>query len=466
MSVQEAQTPSLRGQKIIWPSSATELGRKLEQNSYDAVKNPKGIIDLGSSVNELMLDDLSGWTKRDAKKSRLRDALGYGDAQGSPNLPQTAAEFLNEHFRVRHPLTNDNVLAATDTHTLLDTLIHNIADEGDTILVPTPSHVIFAHTVCAKNGVHVVEVPCDDIPEDWFWGHPAHDDTPVQPSALVKRLEAAIEVESSQKHKVRGVFLCNPANPLGRCYAAHVLLLVSQLCVKHEIYLIVDETYAMSAGDRFSSVLSLGLGMDSANIHVLWGMSDDLGLDNPGAAFLTTYSKQIYHAMRSLISMPGWTSSFSTTVAGKLLADAKYLRNHYLPSFRRRLNKRRKFVEEALEFHKVPYEKPEAGFFVFVDLSEWMKLNFQKHGKEGCTAFLEYMMDQRVYLEPGETFCSKRPGWFRLGFGGEKETFKLGLQRLLHCLRLLDGKEHTDRFAQAPKINFPPSKGMSHFSLA
>ncbi|KAK1955845.1 aminotransferase class I and II [Colletotrichum sublineola] len=464
MSAQNELTPSLQDQRSIASSSVTDFGLKLEQNSFHAIKNPKGIIDLGSTANELMLDDLSGWTKKNVKKSQLRETLGYEHRQGPASVTKAAAEFINEHFRVRLPLADDNVLAANDTYILLDILIHNLADEGDTILIPTPSSGISSHDAWAKNAVHVVEVPCNDIPEERLWGPPPPEDAPIQIPELVKRLEAAVEVELSQKRKVRAIFLANPNNPLGPCYAAHVLLQVSQLCVKHEIHLIVDETYAMSAGDRFSSILSLDLNMGVTTVHVLWGMSKDLGFGSLGAAFLATYNRRIYDVMRSS-SDSSWVSSSSATVAAKLLSDSKYIRNHYLPALRRRLNKRRKSLEEALDGYDIPYDKSEAGFFVSVDLSKWLELSPPKHDKESTMAFLEYMMEQRVFLEPSETFCSKQPGWYRLGFGGEKETFKLGLQRLLHCLRRLDGKPYTEPFALPTELYFPPSKGMAHFSM-
>ncbi|KAK2000328.1 aminotransferase class I and II [Colletotrichum falcatum] len=462
MSAQNAL--SLEDQRSIRPSCETHFGRKMKQNPYDAVKNPTGVIDMGSAVNELMLDDLSGWMKKNVKESRLRDALGYGNKQGSASLPMAAARFINEHFRVRLPLTSDNVLAGNDTEALLDTLMHSIAEEGDAILIPTPSCGISAGGIWAKSGIHVVEVPCDDIAEERFWGPPPQEDALIQTPELVKRLEAAIDVELSQQRKVGAIFLANPDNPLGRCYAAHMLLQVSQLCAKHEIHLIVDETHAMSSGDRFSSILSLGLGMNDTRVHVLWGMSKDFGLGRLGAAFLATYNKQIYDTMTSL-GTPEWMSSFSAKVLEKLLSDAKYLRNHYLPLFRRRLNKRRNLVEEVLEDHGIPYGKAEAGFFIFVDLSSWADLSNRKHGGEGCSALLEHMMTQRVFLEPGETFCAKRPGLFRLSFGGEKEPSKLGLRRLLYCLRKIDGKEYTDPFALAKGLYFSMPKGAAHISM-
>lgn len=50
-----------------------DLSKRLESNPYDATSNPKGIIDLGSAVNEIMLEDLACWTKRNVKKSQLKE---------------------------------------------------------------------------------------------------------------------------------------------------------------------------------------------------------------------------------------------------------------------------------------------------------------------------------------------------------------------------------------------------------
>ncbi|KAK7456820.1 aminotransferase class I and II [Colletotrichum acutatum] len=398
MSVDAALPPSQRGQKIAGARSdlMADLSQRLESNPYDATSNPKGIIDLGSAVNEIMLEDLACWTKRNVKKSQLKESLGYGDAQISQDLPKAAAAFMNEHFRVRLPLTADNILAANGVTTLLDALTYNITDAGDAVLLATPSYGTFANDVWTRNGVRVVEVPCDDIPEERFWGEPPRENGPVPIPELVVRLENAIQVELSQKRKVGGF----------RPRWAQDWL----------------------PGDVQQGDIRYHAGVEA---------NDSI----------------------STISTFGWVSALSASTAAKLLSDAKYLRNQYLPQFRRRLIKRRTFVEEELEKYDIPHVKAEAGFFVFVNLSEWVDLLLEKHGKQGDLKFLEYLMKYRVYLEPGQAFFSNRSGWFRLNFGGEKETFKLGLQRLFQCLRLLDGKDHFDPTIGLPGIYHPPPKG-------
>lgn len=73
---------------------------------------------------------------------------------------------MNEFFKCRVPLSPSNILAANGATTLLDSVTFNIADEGDAILLPTPSYGMFAHDLTTRNGVRLIQVSCDDIPGD------------------------------------------------------------------------------------------------------------------------------------------------------------------------------------------------------------------------------------------------------------------------------------------------------------
>lgn len=81
--------------------------------------------------------------------------------------------------------------------------------------------------------------------------------------------------------------LCNPHNPLGRCYSKKMLEDCAKFCQSRGIHLISDEVFALSSFKSpdlpdvpdFTSVLSLdpkSLGCDPERIHVIWSMSKDL----------------------------------------------------------------------------------------------------------------------------------------------------------------------------------------------
>lgn len=225
--------------------------------------------------------------------------LKYNDTQCAPALPAAAAEFMNEHFHPRVLLTASNVLAGNGVTALLDTLFFNIADEGDVVLVPTPSYGMFMHDVTTRNGLHLAGVPCDDITEARFRQHVR----PGRPQPeLIGRLELAVAEQRRLGRRVAALLIANPENPLGRCYTAEILWYLVGFCHEQGLHLVVDEIFALSGGDNFTSILSLPLNTrDSlSNVHVLWGMSKDFGLGGCRVGFLATYNERLYQTMRTL----------------------------------------------------------------------------------------------------------------------------------------------------------------------
>ncbi|GJD00758.1 1-aminocyclopropane-1-carboxylate synthase-like protein [Colletotrichum higginsianum] len=359
--------------------------------------------------------------------------LQYNDTQGSANLLQSVAGFMNWYFRCRKPLVQDNVLIANGVTTLLNSLAFNIADEGSAVLMPTPSYGMFSHDVVTRNSLHLVPVPCDDIVEERFR---CRQGAPGSPRTLGDT--------QSNGSRTAAVLLANPENPLGRCYDQEVLLEVSRFCEENRMHLVVDEIYAATAFSRHHSMLGLDLGSNAENVHVLWGMSKDFGCGGLRLGFLATYNAKLHAAMRTL-SMFGWVSAWSAAVASAILDDRRFLQNTYFPTLERRLDTRRKQVLARLTQLDVPFVAPEAGFFVFVDLSRWLdKDAAQTRRGSAELELLSRLMAHRVFLEPGQAFFSARPGWFRLNFGNDDETVNLGLRKLAAFLQSVTFRESID----------------------
>lgn len=98
----------------------------------------------------------------------------------------------------------------------------------------------------------------------------------------VAKYEKALLQAQKEGVKVKAFLLCNPHNPLGKCYPADTLKALMGFCEKYNLHLISDEIYALSVfpteGEQrtpFTSVLSFdpkGL-LNPDRIHVLYGMS-------------------------------------------------------------------------------------------------------------------------------------------------------------------------------------------------
>lgn len=196
--------------------------------------------------------------------------LSYNDTQQSPELPAAAASFLNHFFHPRVPLAPNNILAGNGLTSLLDTLFFNLADEGNVILVPTPSYGMFFHDLTTRNGLHVCPVPCDDITKARFRQHVRPGRPPPE---LFKRLSEAADAQRKLGREVKAVLIANPENPLACCYSQGMLRWIVKWCEQEGLHLVVDEVYALSGGDIFNSVLTLELGEMRENVHVLYGMA-------------------------------------------------------------------------------------------------------------------------------------------------------------------------------------------------
>lgn len=115
---------------------------------------------------------------------------------------------------------------------------------------------------------------------------------------LAASLQAVYDF-SADKSRIKAVLLCNPHNPLSRCYPRKVLLEVMEFCQEHGLHLIVDEIYALTdlnvgvgvsrkekCGAKFVSALELteplvpsgAVKVDPSRVHVVWSASKLFGM--------------------------------------------------------------------------------------------------------------------------------------------------------------------------------------------
>jgi len=181
---------------------------------------------------------------------------------------------------------------------LLDMLPFAVCDSGEGIMYATPNYGMFRHDIETRNGIEIVEVPCEE-PFDQFSANNADE--------LILKFEAALEGASQRGIRVRAILLCNPSNPLVRYYSAVTLTRLARFCAQHQLHLICDEIYAMSTFpnnglDDFTSVLSINTDtiVNNRNIHVLYGVSKDLGFGGLRLGFLITRNDVLKEACLQL----------------------------------------------------------------------------------------------------------------------------------------------------------------------
>lgn len=69
-----------------------------------------------------------------------------------------------------------------------------------------------------------------------------------------------------------------------------------------------------------------------------------------------------------------------------------------------------------------------AGFFVYIDLSQYLPKDDSLSGQEQEFALAQKLLDNGLFLHPGEEHC-KDLGWFRLVYSHDEDFLREGLRR-------------------------------------
>jgi xeroderma pigmentosum group C-complementing protein len=181
------------------------------------------------------------------------------------------AKLITTYFHPASPITSDNIVFTSGVTSLNAICALSLTDPGDGILLGQPIYGSFNGDFCVPSGCQLIYTS--------FQG-----DDPFSPSAVLRYEETFLKARDESGVSIRALLICNPHNPLGRCYPRETLEALLQFCEKYHIHIISDEVYALSvyqeesSTNGFISVLSIkpaDIGVNPARIHVLYGMSKD-----------------------------------------------------------------------------------------------------------------------------------------------------------------------------------------------
>lgn len=206
------------------------------------------------------------------------------------------ARLITTYFHPASPITLDNILFTSGVTSLNAICALCLTDPNDGILLGQPIYGSF-------NGDFSVPSSCQLIYTSFQGGDP------FSPGAVIRYEEAFLKARDESGVSVRALLICNPHNPLGRCYPRETLEALLQFCQKYQIHLISDEVYALSvyeeesSTDGFISVLSIepaDIGVNPALIHVLYGMSKDFAAAGLRLGCLISQNQRFLQAALSI----------------------------------------------------------------------------------------------------------------------------------------------------------------------
>ncbi|CAJ2500694.1 Uu.00g035470.m01.CDS01 [Anthostomella pinea] len=392
--------------------------------TYDPDTNPDGLISFGLAENKLVDRELQEFARHVTIPAQ---AFSYAySSGGGPELPAAMARHLNEYFSPFKPLDGSEISISGTATAMHEIIGWAVGEPGDCILTSRPVYGRFELDFGNKAELNVGYADTD--PDSSF------------DSSVVQKFEEALAGASKAGRVIRALLIVNPNNPLGRCYPRDTLVALMKFCQKHSIHFISDEVYGCSVYNSshptlppFTSALSIdpaGI-IDTDLLHVTYGLSKDFGAAGLRVGALVTRSQAMHRAVKSVTRFHN-VSGPSVAIAAAMLNDRAWCRG-FIDKARTRMAAAYKHVTEALDAMEIKYVSANAGFFVYVDLSPYLKKGSSPGQEDPDFAIARKLMDAGVFLHPLEEHGPS--GWFRVVFTQDPRTVTEGLRRLKAVVR-------------------------------
>lgn len=230
---------------------------------------------------------------------------------------------------------------------------------------------------------------------------------------------------------VRGVLITNPSNPVGYVLDRTMLASILAFVTDKKIHLVVNEIYAACVMEsyKFTSIAEVLESQPKCNrsyVHILYGLSKDLGISGFRVGALYSWNKQVVEAGSRMARFCA-VSTPTQELCTSLLSDENFI-SMFLAENRRRITECYHKVMFHLEKAGIRTSKCEGGLFCWIDL----RLVLRLHNKEEEMKLWKHLLYKTgLHLNPGSSCCCAEPGWFRLCFATcDDNTLSVALQRL------------------------------------
>ncbi|KAH7020565.1 pyridoxal phosphate-dependent transferase [Ilyonectria destructans] len=414
-------TASNKDGSLLWEVTA---------NLWSATTNPSGYVSLGMAENVLMQDELLQHIS--SNTAIQSQALTYGDGTtGSKRLKLALSGFITKQFNTHKKIEPSHITITNGCSAAIEHLAWAVGDDGDGFLISRPFFRAFIPTLGLRVDTRVVPVSCRGI--DPFC------------SDVVGQYEITLQEAKAQGKNIAGILLCNPHNPLGRCYPKNTLVRLMEFCQKHQLHLISDEVYAMSTWTNeesqptpFTSCLSInptGI-IDPSLIHVVWGVSKDFGSNGIRLGGVISQSNPLLHTALVPGALYSMCSSLADHAFTKVLEDSAWV-DSYLAKNKEKLEEHYKLIASWATEHNIRYERgSNAGFFLWVNLGEaYCRSHPEQEVLQAENRVMQLLLQRKVFAAPGESFGAEGSGWFRLVFSVDKTTLVEGLTRISDAIQ-------------------------------
>ncbi len=345
--------------------------------------------------------DTPDFIKEAAIKALKEGKTKYTAAAGIPELRSAIAEKLKVRNGIDYKPSE--VIVVPGAKMGLYEIFAILLNPSDEVIVPAPYWVSYTEQIALNDGESIT------------------------PQLLEKNnfvLTADI-VESAITKNTKALVLNTPSNPTGAVIPKKELEKIAEVCLKHNIMIISDECYEeFSYGEPHVSIASLSKEVREITFTVS-AFSKSYSMTGWRLGWVAAPEKYI----KAIINIQSQTISNPTTFAQYGALEALKDGGKFPAMMRQEFIKRRDYIVDALNsINGVKCIKPEGAFYVFPNISHFIKENIKND-----IDLTEYLLEEaKVAVVPGSAFGKN--GYIRLSYATSMENIKEGAKRIKEAL--------------------------------
>ena len=328
----------------------------------------------------------------------------YPITMGAPNFRQALARKCGRFMgRTLDPET-DMVVTIGSTEAMVDTLFA-LTNPGDKVVMFSPYFENYR--------AQTLMVDCEPV----F--------VPLVPPTFQFDPE---RLEDAFRQHPKAILICNPSNPSGKVFTYDELHLIAELCIRYDVYCIMDEVYEhiVYEGHTHTYMNSLP-GMWERTVSC--------------SSLSKTYSVTGWRLGYAIAPQPIMDRikqyhDFNTVGAAAPLMEAAVVGldfpDSYYKEFAAHYAHMKELFTGGMRSLGIPFTEPEGTYFVLADIAPYMK-----KGQSDVDFCLEMAQKVGVACVPGSSFFQEDVNHIvRLHFAKKDETLTAALDRLSNLKKL------------------------------
>jgi aspartate aminotransferase len=331
----------------------------------------------------------------------------YTAVGGIPELKDAIVEKFRRDNNLNYE--PDEVMVSCGGKHALFNLAQAFLNPGDEVIIPAPYWVSYPPIVLLAGASPVVV------------GTKEADDFKLSPESL----------ETAITPRTRLLILNSPSNPTGSVYTESELRALTEVILKHDIWVVSDEIYEKLIFDEkpFHSVAQISEEAKSKTF-VVNGVSKTYAMTGWRIGYVAG-PREIMAGMNKIQSQ---STSNPNSIAQKGAVAALNGPQDFIKVMLEAFNQRRKHLLQRLNAIKgVHCNEPGGAFYAFPNFSHYFNTKTEEKTIHGSVDLCEYFLTEaRVALVPGMAFGDDN--FIRFSYATGLETIKEGLDRIESAL--------------------------------